>query len=275
MDKKNEEKVNASKVKTSLQQDQIKQMRFVETNNALQNQMKAIKSVNLSSGLQEQMKAMSSLMISSGLQEQMKAMSSLKLSSGLQEQMKAMSSLKLSSGLQEQMKAMTKDLFIGIKNIDGIFNYVNEISEQVKNEETKSLSKEKVLFTSEEFDECITEYFENPKNFQQRLKGWVKEKKEQFYFTFFILSFIYQIFIVPYLQQYGVKVTTYVVCNVKELPSKAGNVICKLEKDFEAVIIENSDYYYKVSFIDEKGEAREGWVAKRNLKALDDNEPEK
>ena len=63
---------------------------------------------------------------------------------------------------------------------------------------------------------------------------------------------------------------SYVVSNVKELPQKGAEVICQLKEDIEAVIIENTNYYYKVSFIDENGVQREGYVAKRNLKLIEE-----
>lgn len=36
----------------------------------------------------------------------------------------------------------------------------------------------------------------------------------------------------------------------------------------ERVILEDTNYYYKVSFTDENGETKEGYVAKRNLKLI-------
>ncbi len=55
---------------------------------------------------------------------------------------------------------------------------------------------------------------------------------------------------------------------VRELPEKGAEVICHLEQNIEALIMENQSYYYKVSFIDETGIEREGYVAKRNLKII-------
>ena len=39
-------------------------------------------------------------------------------------------------------------------------------------------------------------------------------------------------------------------------------------------IIENTNYYYKVTFTDEDGVQREGYVAKRNLKIIKEPEAE-
>lgn len=59
---------------------------------------------------------------------------------------------------------------------------------------------------------------------------------------------------------------------VRELPEKGSEIICHLEQSIEAIIMENQNYYYKVSFTDENGIEREGYVAKRNLKIIDPGE---
>lgn len=56
--------------------------------------------------------------------------------------------------------------------------------------------------------------------------------------------------------------------NVKELPRKGAVVIAQLKEGIEAYIAENTNYYYKVTFIDENGVRQEGYVAKRNLKLI-------
>lgn len=101
-------------------------------------------------------------------------------------------------------------------------------------------------------------------------------RKTQEYFiviNFWLL--IWGIFIVPYLQEnVGLPVMTYVVSNVKELPEKGAKIVAQLKKNIEATIIENTNYYYKVTFTDEDGVQREGYVAKRNLKIIEESETE-
>ena len=58
------------------------------------------------------------------------------------------------------------------------------------------------------------------------------------------------------------------------MPEKASKVICQLKEEVEAIIVENTDYYYKVKFVDEEGVEREGYVAKRNLKLLEEDSEE-
>ena len=69
-------------------------------------------------------------------------------------------------------------------------------------------------------------------------------------------------------------VTAYVVSNVKELPEKGAKIIGQIHENIEAIIIENTNYYYKVTYTNEKGETKEGYVAKRNLKIVEEKTEE-
>ena len=64
----------------------------------------------------------------------------------------------------------------------------------------------------------------------------------------------------------------YIESNVKDLPQKGSEIICQINAGVEDIIIENTNYYYKVSFTDENGVKQEGYVAKRNLKLIEHNE---
>lgn len=106
--------------------------------------------------------------------------------------------------------------------------------------------------------------------------NWAEGKKKQYYIVYGFIVLFVQIFIMPYLQEQGLIYTTKFVnsVNVKELPQKGAEVICQLKADIQAMVIENTSYYYKVSFIDEDGVQREGYVAKRNLKRIEEPETE-
>lgn len=96
-----------------------------------------------------------------------------------------------------------------------------------------------------------------------------KFKKENYIFYIILIIFI-QCFFAPWLtDEVGKPVMSKIVCSVKNLPEKGAEIICYLEQNIEAIITENQNYYYKVSFIDENGTEREGYVAKRNLKIID------
>lgn len=126
-------------------------------------------------------------------------------------------------------------------------------------------------FTEEELQECLEEQFSEPQKFQERFSEWVEEKKKKYYIFYRLVCLLITIFVVPYLQQkVGLPVMTYIECQVKELPQKGAEIIDKLEAGVEAVISEDVNYYYKVIYIDENGEKKEGYVAKRNLKMIED-----
>ena len=67
---------------------------------------------------------------------------------------------------------------------------------------------------------------------------------------------------------------TYIESNVKEFPQKGAEIVCKIKENVEAIILEDTNYYYKVSFTDENGETKEGYVAKRNLKLIEEETEE-
>ena len=51
-------------------------------------------------------------------------------------------------------------------------------------------------------------------------------------------------------------------------------IIYKLKDGIQAIITENTNYYYKVRFMDENGVEREGYVAKKNLRVIEEEEGE-
>lgn len=152
-----------------------------------------------------------------------------------------------------------------------ISQIVNNVYSTVQDELSEN-NEDDENFTEEEIHETLQEQAENPKGFQERIANWTEKKKIQFFIIWQLLSFIYGNFLQPSFQEnIGIPVTAYVISNVKELPQKGANIICKLKENIEAIVIENTSYYYKVTFIDENGEYREGYVAKRNLKTIEGN----
>lgn len=127
-------------------------------------------------------------------------------------------------------------------------------------------------FASEqEIQDTINDQMNNPVGFQERVANWAAEKYKKYFIVINFWLLIWGIFIQPYLQEnVGLPVMTYVVSNVKELPKKGAKIVAQLKENIEATIIENTNYYYKVTFTDENGIQREGYVAKRNLKIIEE-----
>lgn len=142
-------------------------------------------------------------------------------------------------------------------------------------DELEEESDENDSFTEEEVQEVLAEQATNPKGFQARFAGWTEKKKVQFFIIWQLICFIYVNFFQPYFQEkVGMPVTAYVVSNVKELPEKGAKIIGQINENIEAIIIENTNYYYRVTFTDENGETKEGYVAKRNLKIIEEKTEE-
>ena len=156
------------------------------------------------------------------------------------------------------------------KSIDTAYEIVQEKFSETEIEDNKLESE---FSSAEELEEAVNEHINNPRGFQERFANWSQKKKIQYFIIWRIICFLWSNFCQPYFQDnIGKPVTSYIVSNVKELPEKGAKVVCQLKQNIEAIILENTIYYYKVSFIDENGNVREGYVAKKNLKVLDEEE---
>lgn len=176
--------------------------------------------------------------------------------------------------LEIDFSAIFSSMYESIEDctLQNLRNVVDAAYELIQ-EEGDSLKDDMDFLSEEEVKEAINEQINNPKGFQQRVKEWSEKKIIRYYIIWKLICFLYSNFLQPYFQQnVGLPVTTWVVSNVKELPQKGAEVICQIKEGVEAVIIENTNYYYKVSFTDENGVKQEGYVAKKNLKLIEQND---
>lgn len=160
-------------------------------------------------------------------------------------------------------------LVSGIENVNNdLFDLMNEA--YFEDEEIEDFDSEEGFTSNAEIHEALETQVNDPVGFQEKAADWTEKKKRQFFIVVMILHFFWSNFIQPYFQEYiGVPVTAWTVAHVKEIPEKTGKLIADLKEDIEAIIIENVPYYYKVSFIDEHGEVREGYVSKRSVKLIE------
>lgn len=158
------------------------------------------------------------------------------------------------------------ELTVGFANIaNNLSSIATAIYEESEEEEISELETD--FSSNEELQEAIIEQTENPIGFQERVANWTESKKKKYYIAILVLMFVWNNFIQPYFQEYiGVPVTAWTVAHVRELPEKASKLITDIKEDIEATIIENVPYYYKITFIDENGEEKEGYVSKRSVK---------
>lgn len=153
---------------------------------------------------------------------------------------------------------------------DSLLSVINNIDTHMDQDNFEGNSYYEEQFTQDEIKQALEEQVSNPKGFQERVATWAEKKKKKYYIIYIIIFFLVSNFIKPYFNEYiGIPVTAYVVSNVKKLPKKGSEIIGHIKEDMEAIITENVNYYYKVSYIDENGNKREGYVAKRNLRQVE------
>ncbi len=148
---------------------------------------------------------------------------------------------------------------------------VSSLAEQAYEEAEKYTSDD--FTTDEEIIEALQEQEADPIGFQEKVANWSEKKKKKYYIVIGIIVFIWTNFIAPYFQDnIGKPVVAYTISKVRELPETAGKVIDELMEGIEGFITEDVPYYYKVTYTDENGEEKEGYVAKKNLKVIDESE---
>lgn len=168
------------------------------------------------------------------------------------------------------------------QNIAGLLDSYGSIKDVVDSIYS-SLPLENYGYEGEEYDfadeqelqEALEEESTDQDKFFQRIKNWAEEKKMKYNIYKFIMLFVVNVFLLPYLQEnVGKPVMTKVVSCVKQAPEKGAEIICRLKYGIQAIITENTNYYYKVKFTDENGVEREGYVAKKNLRVIEEEEGE-
>lgn len=160
-----------------------------------------------------------------------------------------------------------------VSDLNSIGYNLSELVQQACDEIDEEEFVEDDFSSNDEIAETLQEQADNPKGFQERVADWSEAKKKKYYILIGIIFFIWANCFQPYFQDtIGKPVATYVVSKVKELPKAAGKVVDELKKDFQALISEDVPYYYKVTYTDENGNVREGYVAKKNLRIIEPEE---
>lgn len=170
--------------------------------------------------------------------------------------------------------------YASMDSLREIINMAYAASQEYDENEADEQETEDDLLTAEEAMETICEHIDNPAGFIERISTWSQEKIKKYWVVVALFTMLWNIFVLPYLQEnIGKPAMAAFTSNVKELPEKGAAIVCQLKENIEAYITENTNYYYKVSFTDENGIEREGYVAKRNLKIIqeeiEENEDEK
>lgn len=157
------------------------------------------------------------------------------------------------------------NLMHGLEHLDDdLIDIVDDV--YCDNEEVEE-SEEKGFSNSKEIYEAMEEQINNPIGFQERIANWTEKMVKQYFIAILIVKFIFTNFLQPYFQDnIGKPVTASVIAYVRELPDTASEIIVDLKENIEAIIIENVPYYFKISFVDENGDTKQGYVSKRSVK---------
>lgn len=173
-----------------------------------------------------------------------------------------------------------KSAMSGYNNIAEALNSYSSVKDVIDSvyssldldDEEENIAELETDFADEqELQDALEEEFTDENKFAKRIKSWAKEKVKKYNIYKLIGLFIINVFILPYLEEnVGKPVMTKVESIVKEAPEKGAEIIYRLKDGVQAIIMENTNYYYKVKFTDENGVEREGYVAKKNLKVIEE-----
>ena len=192
----------------------------------------------------------------------------------LQESMKLFTDSVIAEQISQLESIDYSKIFSQTLQKNGTFkDAVDAAYESLQEEEniSENVELETDFASEQEIQDTINDQMNNPVGFQERVANWAAEKYKKYFIVINFWLLIWGIFIQPYLQEnLGLPAMT----NVKELPEKGAKIVAQLKENIEATIIENTNYYYKVTFTDEDGVQREGYVAKRNLKIIKEPEAE-
>lgn len=167
--------------------------------------------------------------------------------------------------------SLFKDNYADIMKVYYMLGYNVSSLAETAYEETENDDINDDFSSNEEIIDILQEQVDNPKGFQERFAEWSEKKKKKYYIIIGIIAFIWLHIFAPYFEDnIGKPAAAYVVSKVKELPEATGKVIEEIKKGFQVIITEDVPYYYKVTFLDENGEIREGYVAKKNIKLIEE-----
>ena len=125
----------------------------------------------------------------------------------------------------------------------------------------------------EELEDAVNGNIGNPKVFHEKYIDWPLEKKIQYCIINQILCFLCACYIRPYIQgNIGSPVIVHKASNVKRMPHAGADVSFQLKKSAEAIILEDTIHYYRIAFIGENCTKREGYVTKKSVKLLHEEE---
>lgn len=126
--------------------------------------------------------------------------------------------------------------------------------------------------TEEIVEEIISSTDSSELGWQERFHDTLEKYKKKYYVVFIVIYMIFKLFVEPFLPQtIGLPVISKFKCLIREQPSTDANVVIELQESDKAIITDDIKYYYKVEFTDENGEKKIGYVAKKNVDIIEED----
>ena len=114
---------------------------------------------------------------------------------------------------------------------------------------------------------------DNSKGFQEKACDFFEEIRKKYFVIIIVIWFFYSIFVEPYLQEnMGVPIMTRISSKVRSEPNTGSEVVCIMGESTEAIAEEDLNYYYKVYYVNENGEEYVGYIAKKNVAIMNDED---
>lgn len=145
------------------------------------------------------------------------------------------------------------------------------------NDNDEHLSTNEVQETSQLITDLASEDPDTQLNANERFHIWEEKKKIQFSIILRILKIIAWIsspVIAATLAVLWSPVTSKIESPLRSEPSAKSKIITSIPKDEQCIIINNTNYYYQVYYVDSNNCDYTGWIPKRNVKLIETQDDE-
>ncbi len=151
-------------------------------------------------------------------------------------------------------------------SIVDVANEIYNMAETEHNEDDQGITEEIV-------EEVINSANSNEKGWQESLHD-INEKLKRKYWVLYVVGWIiFNVFVLPYLSEtIGLPVMTKIRCALREQPHTDSNTVIELQEGDEALILDDINYYYRIEFTDKNGDKKIGYVAKKNVEIIENDE---
>lgn len=153
----------------------------------------------------------------------------------------------------------------------GDSNSLSKIAENIY----KEIEEDEILDLEDNtsFEQIIEDVSNDRIGFQEKLYNKSDKYKKKYFIVIFVISLIFKIFLLPYIQEnVGKPVMTKIESKIRLEPNSKAEVTDFIKVDTKAGITGNERYYYKIVYRDSEGHLNEGYISKRSVFLIEDME---